>query len=99
MSEVIYQWLSRVTKSRVQVIGKSYHEWLKKSLFKVANVLFHFLHVIIFPEHSIPLKQSSIVHFAIVAKEDILWSSIVTSPQLISDVTRTRGTYIVTHIR
>ena len=28
-SEVICQWFSRVTKSRVKIIGKSPHEWLK----------------------------------------------------------------------
>ena len=29
-SEVICQWFSRVTKSRVKIIGKSPHEWPKK---------------------------------------------------------------------
>ena len=28
-SEAIYQWFSRVTKSRVKIIGKSPHEWRK----------------------------------------------------------------------
>ena len=28
-SEAICQWFSRVTKSRVKIIGKSYHEWPK----------------------------------------------------------------------
>ena len=41
-------------------------------------------------------KQSSIAHFAIVAKNDLFWLNIVTSSQLICDVTRTRGTGIVT---
>ena len=40
------------------------------------------------PEHKIPLKQSSIADFAIVAKDSLFWFSIVTSPQLICDVTR-----------
>ena len=29
MSEAICQWFSRVTKSRVKIIGKSHHEWPK----------------------------------------------------------------------
>ena len=41
-------------------------------------------------------KQSSIPHFAIVAKESLFWLNIVTSSQLICDVTGTRGTGIVT---
>ena len=39
-------------------------------------------------EHTIPLKQLSIADFAIVAKDSLLWFSIVTSPQLICDVTQ-----------
>ena len=41
-------------------------------------------------------KKSPIAHFAIVAKDGFFWLSIVMSPQLICDVTRTRGTGIVT---
>ena len=41
-------------------------------------------------------KQSPIVHFVIVAKEGLFCLSIVTSPQLIYDITRTRDTSIVT---
>ena len=41
-------------------------------------------------------KQLSIADFAIVAKDGLFWLSIVTSPQLICDVTRTLGTSIVT---
>ena len=52
-SEAICQIFSRVTKSRVKTIGKSHHEWPKKSLFTVKNVLFHFLHAILCPEHTI----------------------------------------------
>ena len=48
------------------------------------------------PEHTIPLKQLSIADFAIVAKDGVLRLGIVTSPQLIFDVTRTKGTGIVT---
>ena len=39
-------------------------------------------------EHTILLKQLSIADFAIVAKDSLFWFSIVTSPQLICDVTR-----------
>ena len=39
--------------------------------------------------------NNDIAHFAIAPKEGLL-HSIVTSPQLICDVTRTRGTSIVT---
>ena len=38
------------------IIGKSPHEWLKKSLFTVTNVLSYFLHASLCPEHTIPLK-------------------------------------------
>ena len=41
-------------------------------------------------------KQSTISHFAIVAKDGLFWLGIVTSPQLICDVTRTRDTSVVT---
>ena len=41
-------------------------------------------------------KQLSIADFAIVAKDGLVWFSIVTSLQLICDVTRTRVTGIVT---
>ena len=39
-------------------------------------------------EHSIPPKQLSIADFAVVAKDSLFWFSIVTSPQLICDVTQ-----------
>ena len=52
------------------------------------NVLFYFLHAIWCPEHSIPPKQLSVSDFAVVAKDSLFWFSIVTSPQLICDVTR-----------
>ena len=56
MSEVICHLFSRVTKSWVKIIGKPRHEWPKKSLFTITNVLFYFLHAILCPEHTIPLK-------------------------------------------
>ena len=81
MNENQWQIASRVTQ---------------KSLFTETNVLFYFLHAILCPEHSIPLKQSSIAHFAIVAKDRIFWLSIGTSPRLICDVKWTQSTGIVT---
>ena len=67
----------------MKIIGKSHQECTK-------NALLYFLSAI--SEHTIPLKQSSIAQFAIVAKDGLFWLSIVTSPQLLSEVTRTRGT-------
>ena len=67
-----------------------------KSLFTVMNVLFYFLHAIWCPEHSIPRKQLSTADFAVVARDSLFWFSIVTSPQLICDVTRMYDTSIVT---
>ena len=47
------------------------------------------------PGCTIQLKQLSIADIAIVAKDSLFWRSIVTSPQLICDITRTRVTGIV----
>ena len=80
MSENHWQIASRVTQ---------------KSLFMATNVLFYFLHDILCPEHTISLKQLLIADFAIVAEDGLFWISIVTSPQLICDVTRTWGAGIV----
>ena len=55
-SEAIRQWFSRVTKSRVKIIDESPHEWQKKSLFTVTNVLFYFLHAISCHEYTDPLR-------------------------------------------
>ena len=56
MSEAICQKFSRVMKSLVKIVRKSYHEWPEISLFMVTNVLFNFLHTIFSPEHTILLK-------------------------------------------
>ena len=94
-SHTICQWLSRVTKSRVKIIGKPHHEWLQNRYSRNECIIL-FLHAILCPEHTIPLKQLSITDFAIVAKDGLFWLSIVTSPQLICDVMRAWGTGIVT---
>ena len=95
VNNAIWQWFSRVTISREKIIAESPHEW-QKSLFTVTNVLIYFLRVILCPEHKSPLKQLSIADFAIVAKDGLFWPRIVTSPQLICDVTRTWDTGIAT---
>ena len=41
-SEAICQSFWRVTKSRVKIFGKSLHEWPKKSLVTIKNVLLYF---------------------------------------------------------
>ena len=51
-----------------------------KIVIHVTNVLFYFLHAIWCPEHTIPLKQLSIVDYATVAKDSLFWVRIVTSP-------------------
>ena len=68
----------------------------QKSLSTVTNVLFYFLHAIYVLNTKFRQKQLSITDFAIVAKDGLFWLNIVTSPQLICDVTRTWGTGIVT---
>ena len=55
-SGVICQWFSRVTKSRVKIIGKSPHEWPKNRYSPVTNVLFYFLHATLYLEHTVPLQ-------------------------------------------
>ena len=56
-------FLSRVRRfgndfheSRVKIIADSPHEWQKKSLFTVTNVLFYFLHAISCHERTNPLR-------------------------------------------
>ena len=67
----------------------------QKSLFTVTNVSLYFLHAILFPEHTIPLKTNHRSLISQLSQEWYFWLSIVTSPQLICDVTRTWGTGIV----
>ena len=77
--------------------ANDFHEWKSlanritgdpKSLIMVTNELFYFLQAILCPGHTFRWKQLSIADFAIVAKDGLFWLGIVTSPQLISDVTR-----------
>ena len=68
----------------------------QESLFPVTNVLIYFLYALYVLGHTPPLKQLSITDFAIVAKQGLFGLSIVTSSQLICDVTRTLDTGIVT---
>ena len=96
-SEAICQWFSRVTKSRVKIIGKSHHEWPKNCYSR--QRMHYFISYTLFyvhGTHNSAKKPSSIAHFATVAKDGLFWLRIVTSPELICDVTRTRDTSIVT---
>ena len=103
-------WIT-IFGSRVRRFANNFHElrsheWksliasrvTQKSLLTVKNVLFYFLHAIWCPEHSIPPKQLSIADFAAVAKDSLFWFSIVTSRQLLCDVTRMWDTSVVTVI-
>ena len=67
-----------------------------KSLFTVTNVLFNSYTLFYVMNTQFHWKQLPITDFAIVAKDGLFWLSIVTSPQLICDVTRTPDTGIVT---
>ena len=59
--------------------------------------MYHFIfYTLSCPEHTTLLKQFSIADFTIVAKDGLFWLKIVTSQQLIYDVTRTGDTGIVT---
>ena len=104
-SEVICQWFSRVTSLANHVtsdeVALENHwqttSWVtKKSLFMVTNVLFHFLHTILCPHHTI-LHKTIINHsFCHCRQRRIFPLSIVTSSQLICDVMPTWVTSIVT---
>ena len=62
----------------------------------VMNVLFYFLQAILCPEHTVPLKAIIDRSFRHCHRGRFFWLSIVSSPQLICDVTLTRATGIVT---
>ena len=81
-----YNWPSHEWKSLANHLTSD-----QKSLFTVKNVLFYFLHAILYLEHTVPLQTiigRSFRHCS--------WLDIVTSSQLICDVTGMRGTGIVT---
>ena len=104
-------WIT-IFGSRVRRFANDFHEWRSheyhwqiasrvtpKSLFTVTNILFYFLHAVLCPRtHTSAKKTSSIAHFATVAKDGLFWLRIVTSPQLICDVTRTRILALWRHI-
>ena len=70
------------------------------SLFMVTHTLSYIMHVILWPQLTNLLKTWwKSAHFTIVAKDGPFSLSIVTSPQLICDVTRTRCTGILKYIR
>ena len=90
ISSMICQWLRHSWKSLANRLTSD-----QKALFMVRNTLLSFLDAILCPEHTISLKQSSMAHLTIATNDRVFWLSIVTSLQLICDVTQTRGTGIV----
>ena len=98
--------------SRVGRFGIDFHEWrshewksLPNRLTSDKKIVIHGNECIILfltryfmsSTHKSPKKKlSSSADFAIVAKGGLFWLGIVTSPQLICDVTRRRHTGIVT---
>ena len=98
-----HEWgyLAMISTSDEVMSTSENHCWIvspvtKKSLFTVTNVLFYFLLPILCPVHTILLKTIINRWFRHCAMVSIFWPSIVTSPQLSCDVTRTWGTGIVT---
>ena len=70
---------------------------IKKIIIHANLYIILFLtHYVMSWTHKSTKKKSAIAHFTIVTKYGLLWLSIVMSPQLICDITRTRGTGIVT---
>ena len=54
----------------MKIFGKSYHEWPQKIVIHGNEGIVLFLTRCLCLEHTFPLK-SSIVHFVVVAKEDL----------------------------
>ena len=86
-------WSEEVTSENYWQIAS---QVTQKSLFRVTNVLFYFLHAILCPWPHNSAKKISIADLAIVAKDCLFWFSIMMSLQLIFDVTGMRVTGIVT---
>ena len=74
---------------------ESLHEWQKIDFNGNPYIILFLTRYILCPVHANPLKQSSIPHCAIATKDSLFSLNIVTSPQLICDVTRTQGNGIV----
>ena len=75
--------------SRVRLFANHFHEWwgheckLLTNRFTVTNVWFYFLHAILCPEHTIPLKTIIDRWFRHCCYTDgLFWLSIMTSPQV-----------------
>ena len=82
-------------KSRVNIIDKSDHKWPKIIILGYEHIILFITHYFMSQTHN-SLKQLSVTDFTIVAKDDLFWLRIVTSPLLICDVTRMWGTGIMT---
>ena len=94
--EVICQWFSLVTSSLMKIIGKPPHKWPKSRYSRLRMYYFISYTLFYILSTSFRYKISLIAHFTIVTKDGLFWLNIVTSSQLICDVTRTQGTGIVT---
>ena len=94
-SEAICQWFSRVTKSRVKIIGKSHHEWPKnryswqRMYYFISYTLFYVPGIHNSAENHHPSLISQL-------SPRTAFSDFVTPPELICDVTLTPDTSIVT---
>ena len=90
-----HEWKSlpnRLTSDNKSLLTPSLFDWAQT----VTNVILLFTRYFMSRTHKSTKKLSSSAHFAIVAKGCLFWLNIVTSTQLICDVTRTRDTGIVT---
>ena len=90
-------WIT-ILWSRVKRFANYFHEWRSHEWKSLANRITSDHKIVIHGDEciilfltryltTIPLKQLSIADFAIVTKDSLFWFGIVTSPQLICDVT------------
>ena len=97
--------------SRVRRFANNFHEWRSHEWKLLANritsdpkivihgnecIILFLTRYVMYLNAQLRYKQLSIADFAIVAKDGLFWLSIVTSLQLICDITRTRVVGIVT---
>ena len=91
-ANIFHEWQSHSWKS----LGNSFTSD-PKIVIQVNECIILFLTCyFMFWTHNSAKKQFSIPDFPIVAKDGLFWLSIVTSPELICDITRMWGTGIVT---
>ena len=99
-------------RSRVRWFAKDFHAWRSHKWKLLVNhlrsdhkivlqgneciILFHIRQFMTWTHHSAKNSHRSLISPNVVTKDGLFWINIVTSPQLICDVTRTQGTGIVT---